>query len=276
MPLSNLATVKLTAYPGHWRGELNQLNTISNCTLRTGLKTTTLSACRQSSMPSQTMKQQTAHLSDELNDFYARFDRGNTKQSIKAVLTPDDLPLTLSTSDTLMASLAECLGPVQNSWLRSSPAFSTSLWPKPLFPTASKQPTLYLYQNKLVQWPSSTSAQLLLLPLLQSVLRGWFFPTWKHACPQYWTHTSSPTNPTGQLRMPSPQLSTLTWRTWTEPSHVRMLFIDFSSAFNTVIPSKLISKLIDVGISPSLCNWTFSPTDHSLLGSVTTPPPSSL
>ncbi len=35
-----------------------------------------------------------------------------------------------------------------------------------------------------------------------------------------------------------------------------MLFIDFSSAFNTVIPSKLISKLIDLGISPSLCNWT--------------------
>ncbi len=99
MPLSNLATVKLTAYPGHWRGELNQLNTISNCTLRTGLKTTTLGACRHSSMTSQTMNQQTAHLSDELNNFYARFDRGNTKQPIKAVLTPDDLPLTLSTSD---------------------------------------------------------------------------------------------------------------------------------------------------------------------------------
>ncbi len=36
-------------------------------------------------------------------------------------------------------------------------------------------------------------------------------------------------------------------------TYVRMLFIDFSSAFNTVIPSKLISKVIDLGISPSLC-----------------------
>ncbi len=34
-----------------------------------------------------------------------------------------------------------------------------------------------------------------------------------------------------------------------------MLFVDFSSAFNTVIPSKLITKLGDLGISNSLCNW---------------------
>ncbi|XP_037390419.1 GTPase IMAP family member 1-like [Pygocentrus nattereri] len=38
-------------------------------------------------------------------------------------------------------------------------------------------------------------------------------------------------------------------------SYVRMLFIDFSSAFNTVIPSMLISKLNHLGISTSLCNW---------------------
>ncbi len=38
-----------------------------------------------------------ATLPDELNNFYARFDRGNTDPPIKAVLTPDNLPLTLST-----------------------------------------------------------------------------------------------------------------------------------------------------------------------------------
>ncbi|KAI4882367.1 hypothetical protein NFI96_008890 [Prochilodus magdalenae] len=38
-------------------------------------------------------------------------------------------------------------------------------------------------------------------------------------------------------------------------SYVRMLFIDFSAAFNTVIPSKLISKLNHLGISTTLCNW---------------------
>ncbi len=40
-----------------------------------------------------------ATLPDELNNFYARFDRGNTDPPIKALLTPDNLPLTLSTSD---------------------------------------------------------------------------------------------------------------------------------------------------------------------------------
>ncbi|KAF0029535.1 hypothetical protein F2P81_018640 [Scophthalmus maximus] len=38
-------------------------------------------------------------------------------------------------------------------------------------------------------------------------------------------------------------------------TYVRMFFIDFSSAFNTVIPSKLISKLRQLGISNPLCNW---------------------
>ncbi len=36
---------------------------------------------------------------------------------------------------------------------------------------------------------------------------------------------------------------------------VRMLFVDFSSALNTVIPSKLTTKLGDLGINTSLCNW---------------------
>lgn len=38
-------------------------------------------------------------------------------------------------------------------------------------------------------------------------------------------------------------------------SCVRMLFIDFSSAFNTVIPQHLVNKLSAVGISTPLCNW---------------------
>ncbi|KAK3545619.1 hypothetical protein QTP70_008237 [Hemibagrus guttatus] len=37
-------------------------------------------------------------------------------------------------------------------------------------------------------------------------------------------------------------------------TYIRMLFID-SSAFNTVIPSKLIAKLSDLGICTSICSW---------------------
>jgi hypothetical protein len=34
-----------------------------------------------------------------------------------------------------------------------------------------------------------------------------------------------------------------------------MLFIVYSSAFNTIVPSKLIIKLEALGLNPSLCNW---------------------
>ncbi|XP_076862714.1 nuclear respiratory factor 1 isoform X2 [Brachyhypopomus gauderio] len=38
-------------------------------------------------------------------------------------------------------------------------------------------------------------------------------------------------------------------------TYVRMLFLDFSSAFNTIIPQQLIHKLDSLGLSTSLCNW---------------------
>ncbi|KAK3518498.1 hypothetical protein QTP70_001480 [Hemibagrus guttatus] len=38
-------------------------------------------------------------------------------------------------------------------------------------------------------------------------------------------------------------------------TYIRILFIDFSSAFNTVVPSKLTTKLSDLGICTSICNW---------------------
>ena len=38
-------------------------------------------------------------------------------------------------------------------------------------------------------------------------------------------------------------------------NYVRLLFIDYSSAFNTIVPIKLASKLMDLGLNSSLCNW---------------------
>jgi hypothetical protein len=34
-----------------------------------------------------------------------------------------------------------------------------------------------------------------------------------------------------------------------------MLFIDYSSAFNTIVHSKLITKLEALGLNPALYNW---------------------
>ncbi|XP_029971908.1 dynein axonemal assembly factor 11 [Salarias fasciatus] len=41
----------------------------------------------------------------------------------------------------------------------------------------------------------------------------------------------------------------------TKNSHVRMLFIDFSTAFNTIIPQQLIYKLDQLGLNTTLCSW---------------------
>ena len=37
-------------------------------------------------------------------------------------------------------------------------------------------------------------------------------------------------------------------------TYVRMLFIDYSSAFNTIVPSKLVTKIRTLGLNTSLCN----------------------
>jgi hypothetical protein len=38
-------------------------------------------------------------------------------------------------------------------------------------------------------------------------------------------------------------------------TYVRMLLIDYSSAFNTIVPRKLITKLRTLGLNTSLCHW---------------------
>ncbi|KAK1793671.1 hypothetical protein P4O66_012036 [Electrophorus voltai] len=41
-------------------------------------------------------------------------------------------------------------------------------------------------------------------------------------------------------------------------NYVKMLFVDYSSAFNTIIPSLLTTKLGDLGLHTSLCDWIFN------------------
>lgn len=38
-------------------------------------------------------------------------------------------------------------------------------------------------------------------------------------------------------------------------THVRMLFIDFSFAFNTILPDILTNKLLHLGLPTTICTW---------------------
>ena len=50
---------------------------------------------------------------------------------------------------------------------------------------------------------------------------------------------------------------------WTSGIPVRMLFFDYSSAFKTILSSKLIIKLEALGLNPTLCDWILAfPTGH--------------
>ncbi len=50
-------------------------------------------------------------------------------------------------------------------------------------------------------------------------------------------------------------LSSLTHIVSKNGNYSRLLFIDYSSAFNTIVPIKLAVKLTDLGLNSSLCDW---------------------
>ncbi|XP_060792292.1 RNA-binding protein 14a isoform X2 [Neoarius graeffei] len=45
-------------------------------------------------------------------------------------------------------------------------------------------------------------------------------------------------------------------------TYVRLLFLDFSSAFNTIDLQILVNKLLPLGLPPSLCNWVLDFLTH--------------
>eukprot|EP00061_Rhincodon_typus_P007776 g29797.t1 len=45
-------------------------------------------------------------------------------------------------------------------------------------------------------------------------------------------------------------------------TYVRLLLVDYSSAFSAIIPSRLISKLCNLGLGSVLCSWILSFLTH--------------
>ncbi len=96
----------------------------------------------------------------------------------------------------------------------------------------------------------------LLWPLLsQSALRDLYCRTSKLIYLRIWIAINLPIGRIDLLMMRSQLHFTRPWHLEQPDSYVRMLFIDFSSAFNTVIPHKLVCKLSDLGIDAALCAW---------------------
>lgn len=115
-----------------------------------------------------------ASLPDELNSFYARFDRDNQQAAIKAALTTDNQPLTLSSTDVCAAlsrtNARKAAGPdgIPGRVLRACAGQLTEVltdlftchWPKQLSPRASRPPPSCRCQNTPKQRALMTFAQL--------------------------------------------------------------------------------------------------------------------
>ncbi|KAI3369667.1 hypothetical protein L3Q82_024509 [Scortum barcoo] len=81
-------------------------------------------------------------------------------------------------------------------------------------------------------------------------------------------HFSLPTGPIGLLKMPChrPHPPHCPLPPGPEGHICEMLFIDYSSAFNTIVPSKLVTKLRDLGLNSALCDWILNLPDGQTPG----------
>ena len=88
-----------------------------------------------------------------------------------------------------------------------------------------------------------------------SVSRNWFSSTTALSA---WTLTSMLSEPTDPQKMPYLLPSTQSSHTWKKQnSYIRMLPVDFSSAFNPTSPMTLTGQLNTLGLSKTLCHWIF-------------------
>ncbi len=207
-------------------------------------------------------------LAVELNNFYGRFECNSgailpSSASRSSRQSSNDYAITLSEDDVRRelrrvnvrkaagpdGLLAAFWGPVLISLLVCLHPYlmspSLPLWsPPPL-----KNLSLSLCPrtvNPLPEWLSSSC------PYIDS--HEGFWETFKEntfAPPSLllWTLFSLPIGQIGLLMMPSPRYCTPPSLTLTAKmgNYVRLLFIDYSSAFNTIVPTKLAVKLSDLG-----------------------------
>uniref|UniRef100_A0A8C6KS07 Reverse transcriptase domain-containing protein n=1 Tax=Nothobranchius furzeri TaxID=105023 RepID=A0A8C6KS07_NOTFU len=207
-----------------------------------------------------------ASLCEDLNAFYASFDTANTMRPDSERTADDVSAHTVSEEDVRRCfrrvNARKATGPdgIPGRVLRSCAAqlagvfthiFNLSL-SLSVVPACFKMATI-------VPVPKSSTISSLndwrpvaLTPIVANASRSWSGTSSALHCPFHWTLYSLHTATTGPLMMPLHcALSHLEKR----DTYVRMLFVDYSSAFNTIVPSKLDRKLQDLGLSSSLCSW---------------------
>ncbi len=207
-------------------------------------------------------------LPDALNHFYSRFEIQNDTPAQKLLPSPNDQVLCLSPADVrktlsrinprkaagpdnipgrvlrdCAAQLTDVLTDIFNTSL-SQAVVPTCLKSTSIIPVPKKTPVSCLNDYRLIA----------LTPIMMKCFERLVMHHIKSSLPntldpfQFAYRPNRSTDDATTLHLALTHLEQ-------NDSYVRMLFIDFSSAFNTIITQQLIHKLNLLGLNTSLCNW---------------------
>ena len=177
------------------------------------------------------------NLPDNLNEFYARFDRANTNTLTR---------MSIQTDNNITLAFTE---PEVRKIFRKTHARKYCIVPKcfkqsTIIPVPNKSSVSCLNDYRPVALTSviMKGFERLILAYIKSVIPNTTDPY------QFAYRENRSVDDAVCLALDS--VKHLDKRN----TYARMLFIDYSSAFNTIIPSKLYMKLTDLGLCCQLCN----------------------
>ncbi len=209
-------------------------------------------------------------LPDALNHFYSRFEMQNDTPAQKLPTPPNDRALCLTPADVRKTlsriNPRKAAGPdnIPGRVLKDCAAqltdvltdiFNTSL-SQAVVPTCLKSTTIIPVPKKSPVSCLNDYRPIALTPIMMKCFERLVMHNIKNSLPNtldplqfaYRPNRSTDDAISSTLHLALTHLEN-------KDSYVRMLFIDFSSAFNTIIPQQLINKLNLLGLNNSLCNW---------------------
>ncbi len=209
-------------------------------------------------------------LPDALNHFYSRFEMQNDTSAQKLPTPPNDQALCLSPADVRKTlsriNPRKAAGPdnIPGRVLKDcaeqltdvlTDIFNTSL-SQAVIPTCLKSTTIIPVPKKSPVSCLNDYRPIALTPIIMKCFERLVMHNIKTSIPNtldplqfaYRPNRSTDDAISSTLHLALTHLEN-------KDSYVRMLFIDFSSAFNTIIPQQLINKLSLLGLNNSLCNW---------------------
>ncbi|KAK3534992.1 hypothetical protein QTP70_001951 [Hemibagrus guttatus] len=205
-----------------------------------------------------------ASLPDALNDFYTRFDAQNNVAARKTILPPNDQADVRRTLCRVNPQKSAGPDNIPGRVLREraeqladvfTDIFNISL-SSVVVPTFLKTTTIVPVLKKSTVSCLNDYRPVALTPIVMKCFERLVMRHIKTQLPPSLDHLQFVYRPncsmddaiTTTLHLSVTHLDN-------KDTYVRMLFIDFTSAFNTIIPQHLIEKLSLLGLNTSLCNW---------------------